>query len=180
MVLDGVVGPPRQQLGDLGPLVAHVDVAFQDGPVLGGRPGLLANVRVEVVVPPLPALLADPAGKLVGDDGPLLGPVPLHELDYPAVLLRGPRALDEGGLEDLVPAVEAFDLLALGEAGGDGLPVLGPEFIDGLAEGVVLLLGIIGKILREGGGEGEVEGAARADICGEKDHVSRVSLDTDR
>lgn len=138
MVLDGVVGPPWQQLGNLGPLIAHVDVALQDGPILVGRPGLLANVRVEVVVPPLSALLADPAGQLVGDDGPLLGPVPLDQLDDLAIFLLGPRALDEGGLEDPVPAVQTFDLLAMGEAGGDGLPVLGPMLVDGLAQCIVL------------------------------------------
>ena len=138
MILDGVVGPSWQQLGNLGPLVAHVDVTLQDGPILGGGPGLLANVRVEVVVPPLPALLADPSGQLVGDDRPLLGPVPLHQLDDLAILFLGPRALDKGGLEDLVPAVQTFDLLAMGKAGGDGLPVLGPMLVDGLAQCVVL------------------------------------------
>ena len=138
MVLDGVVGPSWQQLGNLGPLVAHVDVALQDGPILVGRPGLLANVRVEVVVPPLPALLAYPPGQLVGDDGPLLGPVPLDQLDDLAILLLGPRALDEGGLEDPVPAVQTFDLLAMGEAGGDGLPVFGSMLVDGLAQCIVL------------------------------------------
>ena len=44
---------------------------------------------------PFPALLAHPAGQLVGDHGPGLRPVVLHELQQLPVLLRRPRALED-------------------------------------------------------------------------------------
>lgn len=48
------------------------------GPVLFVSPSLLLDVWVEVVVPPLSALLADPARQMLGDVGPVLGPVFEH------------------------------------------------------------------------------------------------------
>ena len=52
-VLDGVVRAPGTGLGDVGPARAAPRVAPQDDLVLGGRPGQLADVGVQLVVPPL-------------------------------------------------------------------------------------------------------------------------------
>ena len=41
MVLDGVVGPAREELRDLGPAVAEGSVGLEDLQVLGGGPGRL-------------------------------------------------------------------------------------------------------------------------------------------
>jgi len=61
MILDGVVRSALQVLGDLSPLVAHALVGQEEHPFLLLTPLLLLDVRVEVVVPSLPALLADPS-----------------------------------------------------------------------------------------------------------------------
>ena len=58
--IDGVVGPARQLLGDVGPAVASaVLLALEDDAILGLGPGSLGDGGVEVVVPPLSALLPD-------------------------------------------------------------------------------------------------------------------------
>ena len=54
--LDGIVGAAGQQLGDLGPSVAEELVRLEDRLILIGSPCLLANRRVEMVVPALAAL----------------------------------------------------------------------------------------------------------------------------
>ena len=50
-------------------------VCLDDSAVLVLSPFLLADVRVQVVVPSLPALLADPAWQLLRDVTPVLGSV---------------------------------------------------------------------------------------------------------
>ena len=124
-VLDGVVRPPvADGLGDPGPLAPHRLVRGHDGIVLGPRPRPLVDGRVEVVVPSLAALLAQPAGvELFRQEGPAPDAVLLDEFDEAAVLVGRPRPLDEAGTEDLLPPVEALDVGPVGEAGGDLLPV---------------------------------------------------------
>ena len=133
--------PTGKELGDLGPLVAKIDVAVQNGPVLLDAPGLLADVGVEMVVPPLPALLPDPSREVGSDQRPLLGPVLLHQLHDLGILVLGPGSLDQGGLEDLLPAVQALHLGTAWDLERDELPVLGPVLVHCPSEGLVLGIG---------------------------------------
>ena len=94
-VLDGVVRAPRQGLGDVGPARAAPRVAPQYNLVLGGRPGQLADVGVQLVVPPLPALLGDAPGQLLSYRGPLSGAVRAH-LRPPPEELQAPREATQG------------------------------------------------------------------------------------
>eukprot|EP00053_Salpingoeca_punica_P008611 m.77034 g.77034 ORF g.77034 m.77034 type:complete len:398 (-) comp14674_c1_seq9:234-1427(-) len=140
VVLDGVVRPARQELGDLGPLVAEGVVGVQDDAVLLLCPGRLLDVRRQMVVPPFAALLADAALEVRGDDGPALGAKLLHQLHNHLVLLLCPGTLDELWVEDLLPAVQALHVGAVGEVLGDALPALALVQLDGVAQQLVLLL----------------------------------------
>ena len=97
-VLDGVVRAPGQGLGDVGPARATPRVAPQYDLVLGGRPGQLADVGVQLVVPPLPALLARAARQVRREDGPLARAVALDRAQQELVLGGGPGALDLRGV----------------------------------------------------------------------------------
>mmetsp|Transcript_47604 Transcript_47604/g.114278 ORF Transcript_47604/g.114278 Transcript_47604/m.114278 type:complete len:306 (+) Transcript_47604:1197-2114(+) len=141
VILDGVVGAPDERLGNLRPPVAELVVRDDELAVLLARPLLALDLGVEVVVPSLAALLSDAAGKLLRDFGPLLRAELADELDDLVVLLLGPRPLDELGVEDLLPAVEALDVRALLEILGDLLPVLALVLRHGAAEDVVLIGG---------------------------------------
>ena len=59
VVLDGVVGPPFQYLGDLSPLVSHLAVHHEQDPLFLLGPVDLLNFRIQVVVPSFTALLSD-------------------------------------------------------------------------------------------------------------------------
>lgn len=60
MVLDGVVSAAREVLGDFCPAVSQALVREEEHPFFLISPVIFADVWVEVIVPSLPALLADP------------------------------------------------------------------------------------------------------------------------
>ena len=60
VVLDGIVGPPREELGNLCPPVSNPRVCSQDDHILDLCPRPFEDSRVDVVVPPLTALFPDP------------------------------------------------------------------------------------------------------------------------
>jgi len=62
-------------------------------PILVLAPGILLNVRIQVVVPALTALLTDASRKVRRDQGPLLRSKPANKFDNLSVLLLGPWAL---------------------------------------------------------------------------------------
>ena len=59
VVLDGVVGAAGEVFGDLSPPVAERLVGQEEDPLLVLAPVLLLDVRIQMIVPPLSALLAD-------------------------------------------------------------------------------------------------------------------------
>ena len=71
-----------------------------------------------MVVPAFAALLADAPRELLRNLGPLLSAQLADELDDLGILLRRPRAFDELGVENLLPAVQALDVRALLEVLG--------------------------------------------------------------
>ena len=82
MVFDGVVSSARDELGNLCPLVAPLFVRIVDDSVFLLGPSSLLYFWVEVVVPPLAALLTDPALQVFGDQGPTFGAVLLNQLNH--------------------------------------------------------------------------------------------------
>jgi len=91
VILYGVVRATRQLRGDLRPLVAHAHVLHQDRTVLLFRPRRLRDRRIQVVVPPLAALLAHATRQIRRDHAPLLRAVPTHQLDDLLILLRSDK-----------------------------------------------------------------------------------------
>lgn len=94
MILDGVVGAAFEDLGDLGPLVAHNAMHEEEDPFLLFVPVDLLDARVEVVVPALATLLAYATVQVLRNEGPLLRAVGDDELKYTPVFLRGPCAFN--------------------------------------------------------------------------------------
>ena len=95
MVLDGVVGASGQHLGHFGPLVAVGGVREEQDPLLVRHPLDLEDAGVEVVVPAFAALLAQPPLHELGDEGPPLRPVLLHQFPHQVVLLLRPGLLPQ-------------------------------------------------------------------------------------
>ena len=91
VVLDVVVGAAGQRLGDVCPAVAEKLVVQEQEPVFVFGPRRLFDVRIEVVVPPLAALLSFAPGQVVCDRGPLFGAQLGDELHKQNVLFFAPR-----------------------------------------------------------------------------------------
>ena len=88
MVFDCVLGAPRDELGDVGPLVADALVGLNQQRLLSGLPGVALDVGPQLVVPPLPALLADAPSKVPRNQAPVaLTVLP----DQPVVYSGGSR-----------------------------------------------------------------------------------------
>ena len=61
VILNVVISAAWQKLSDLGPLVAKIVVQLNNFSVLIICPLVFLDIRVQVIVPPLAALLADTA-----------------------------------------------------------------------------------------------------------------------
>ena len=142
MILDRVVGAPRQELGDLSPLVSHLRVLPPNDLVLLLRPRTFVDLRVEVVVPALADLLPEPPREVLCDLGPLLGPKVAHERDDLFILLLRPRTLHEVRVEVLRVPVAALHLGAARDSVRARCPRLTSVLLDRLAQTPVLECGV--------------------------------------
>ena len=72
MVLDVIIGPTFEVFCNLRPAITIDLVVFKDFIILFRSPFYLLDVRVQVVVPSLPALLSNAPWKGLGDKHPVL------------------------------------------------------------------------------------------------------------
>ena len=70
VVFDRIVGTAVQPLGDIDPLVTQLTVGLQQHKLLLRSPRCLGDVGIQLVVPPLPALLPRATDYLVGNNSP--------------------------------------------------------------------------------------------------------------
>lgn len=108
VVLDGVVAASRKMLGDAGPCRAVLCVQIHDVAGLVFRDGIVPQIRVEVLVVSLAALLCVARSHVRGDADPVLGAHQPHECHQAVALLGRPRALS--GLENAAPHDEGSEL----------------------------------------------------------------------
>ena len=150
VVLDRVVGTPFENLCNVCPLVALALVGDVEDQLLLKAPGVLLDLGVEMVVPALSALLADPAREVLRDRGPLLCTFLLDQPQDEGVFLDAPGPFDEVRVQDLLPPVQALHVSPPVEALGDLLPVPAPVLGDRDGELPVLFPGpvaLVGTIL---------------------------------
>ena len=74
------------------------------------RPLLLPDVGIQMIVPPLSALLANAPRESCSDGTPVLSTVLFNHLPQNIILLPSPRPLgDKGVILELEPAIKALD-----------------------------------------------------------------------
>lgn len=95
VVLNGIIRTPWEVLCNLRPLVPQFLVQLHDFLILLLRKAGLVDIRGQVVVPALTALLPDAVPKLAGDESPALGAVLVQEGDKTLVLLPRPWAFGD-------------------------------------------------------------------------------------
>ena len=82
MILDRVVRAARKEFGDIGPLVAIPSLQLNEPAIFLIRPCILANIVIQVVVPPLTALLTGAARQLLRHGGPRASAMLMHKLPH--------------------------------------------------------------------------------------------------
>lgn len=80
--------PARKKLGYLSPAIAKHTVRLVNDEVLLCCPGRLLHVRVEMVVPTLPTLLAKPASQMFCHHSPLLVAIFIDQLYHLNVKMK--------------------------------------------------------------------------------------------
>lgn len=93
MVLNAVVRPAGKEILYVGPPITEEVVGSKKRDVLLQLPFLLRNFRVQMIVPPLPALLPDSIFKLQRNLGPVSGTEPRHEAFEQLILFPSPFSL---------------------------------------------------------------------------------------
>ncbi len=81
MIFDVIISSPVQKLGNLRPLVPVLQVKLEDFVVFIFAPAVFLYVWIQVVMPPLAALLSDSTFQVVSDLTPILSAVKPHLLD---------------------------------------------------------------------------------------------------
>jgi hypothetical protein len=138
VVLDGVVGATFKHLGYLSPLIAVVAVHQIEDPFFLSAPADLLDLRVQVVVPALTALLSDPSWEVLSDQSPLLGTVLVDKVKDHAILFLSPGSLDEAWVQNFLPPMEALHICATWKLFGDSFPILSSMFADSFCEMLIL------------------------------------------
>jgi hypothetical protein len=90
MVLNGVVSPAFEDLGDLSPLVLELSMHHEKDPLLFFAPSAFLDLGVQMVVPSLSALLANPLRQILRNHRPFLGSYSLDQLNENYIFLGGP------------------------------------------------------------------------------------------
>ena len=115
-VLDIIVNAAGHELLDLDPLVPELLVQLHQLQILSNRPLVLVQVRVDVVVPSLAALLPDAPWQESGNLLPFLQPQLCHLFPEYHVFFRCPIALDllhsavACVVSEVEPSIHAFNL----------------------------------------------------------------------
>jgi len=113
VIFNGVIRAPFKPLGNFRPPVPVFGVRDDQLTILLNAPFFSLNLRIEMVVPALSALLTDSPRKLLRDFTPTLWPEDADEFDNLRILLRRPRSLDELGVEHFLPPVQALHIRAV-------------------------------------------------------------------
>lgn len=140
-VLNGIVRSSGKTLGNFCPLVAQFVMSLDNGGIFLVRPFGLVDMRIQMIVPTFPTLLAETSRELACNERPLLLSVNLDQSCDRSVFFWCPGTLDETGLEHLLPPMETLDVAATRKVRGNLFPILARVFRNGMAKLLVLFFG---------------------------------------
>ena len=123
MILNSVVSATLKDFRDLGPLVAIVTMHQVQDPFFFFAPSNLLDLRVEVIMPTLTALLANASREMLCNQSPLLRPILVNQVKNHTVLILSPRAFDKAWIENLLPSVKTLDISSAGKLFSNFLPI---------------------------------------------------------
>ena len=141
MIFDCVIGSSIQYFGYLSPLVARASMKKEEDPLLFEAPSYFLNLRIQMVVPSLTALLPNTSGKVLRNLSPLLWSMCLHQLKHQSIFLFCPWSLHQTGVKHFLPSMKALNVSSTRKRFGNLLPVFASMLIHCSAQHMILLLG---------------------------------------
>jgi len=140
-VLDGIVRATWESLGDFGPSITQLLVRSNQCLVFFVCPLTLLDGWVEVIVPPLPTLFAEPAVELTSNVTPFLGTVMLDKVGDNGVFFSGPWSFHESRAKNFLPTVKTLHVSPSFESAGNLFPILSTKLVDRASEELVFSFG---------------------------------------
>jgi hypothetical protein len=126
-IFNVIIRSSWEVFGDLGPFISKFLVRLNNGSIFLLGPLILLDVGVQMIVPPLPALLAYPARKCLGDVAPIFSPEFHNIFRELFILFLAPRAFNHGWIQNFLPTMQALYIGSLIQERSNLFPVLGAE-----------------------------------------------------
>lgn len=139
-ILNGIIRSAGKTFRNLRPFISELSVSINDGLILLLSPFTLVDVRIQVVVPTLTALLTESPLELASNEGPFLVPMDLDQPHHCGVFLRRPWPFDEARFEDFLPSMQTLNIASAGKSISNLLPVLPRVGVHGLPEYLIFVL----------------------------------------
>ena len=101
-------------------------------------PADLLDLWVQMVVPPLSALLPNSSRQVFSDQRPFLRAILFNQVEHHAVFLLSPRPFDKRGVQYFLPTVETLNISAAWQVLSNLFPVFASVTFDGVRQLVIL------------------------------------------
>jgi hypothetical protein len=131
--------PSRKHFGNFSPSIAHCLMCFQNRTIFLHFPRFLTDIGIQVIVPTFSTLFANASRQIGGNQTPFLGTIFFHQFDNFTIFFGCPGSLDKRWFEYLLPTMQTLHFGTIGKTFGNALPILGPIFLHGRTECVVLM-----------------------------------------
>jgi hypothetical protein len=107
-----IICTPFKEFGNFSPFIAYPFVVKEENPLFLLTPAYLFDLRIQVIMPALPALLPDATREMLSDLSPLLRSMQMNQLNHESILLFSPWTLDQTRVEDFLPPVKTLNICA--------------------------------------------------------------------
>ena len=114
-------------------------MGLYDGQIFLVGPFVFLDIRVQMIMPSLSALLANSSRQSLCNVTPIFCAKLFDIISKPIILLLAPWSLYHGWIQNFLPPVQALDVGPLIEKGGNSLPVSSTIFLDKFSKFVVLI-----------------------------------------
>lgn len=142
-----VIRSAGQEFSNFRPFVSVLLVCLDYSSIFLVGPFVFLDVRIQMVMPSFPTLLANSSWECLSDVTPVLGPELLHILRQHIILSLSPRTLHHRRVQHFLPTVQALDICPLIQIRSYLLPIFCAKLSDQFSKffilfGVPISLGI--------------------------------------
>jgi hypothetical protein len=132
-----VISSSREKFGYFGPFVAILFMGLNYSSIFFRCPFIFLDIRIQMVMPSLSALLSNPTWQSLSDVTPIFCAILFDINSKTVILFLAPRSFDHGRVENFLPSMETLNICPLVKEGGNPLPVPGAVLLHELCQLVI-------------------------------------------